>query len=171
MSREPTLSRINEVELAQPLCTALQVGLVRILTGWGIEPQSVVGHSSGEIAAAYAAGAISANSAIIIAYYRGKLARVQEGLGAMAAVGLSRLEITPHLQEGVVVACENSPQNVTLSGDKDVMDQVLKNITAENPDTFHRRLPIRIAYHSRKFALILEFIVFLSLIRFSSSYE
>ncbi|KAJ5109662.1 hypothetical protein N7532_002307 [Penicillium argentinense] len=144
----PESSRINEAELAQPLCTALQVGLVNILREWGIEPHAVVGHSSGEIAAAYAAGAITAQCAIIIAYYRGRLAKSQEGTGAMAAVAMSREDAVPFLKDGVVLACENSPRSVTLSGDKDVLDEVLESIKDQNPDTFTRRLRVSIAYHS-----------------------
>ncbi|XHG07169.1 hypothetical protein AWENTII_010330 [Aspergillus wentii] len=150
LARDDGLSRVNEVELAQPLCTALQLGLVQVFVHWGIQPEAVVGHSSGEIAAAYAAGAITLKSAIIVAYYRGKLAKLQEGSGAMAAIGLSREAVMPFLieTEGVVVACENSPQNVTLSGDKEKMEQVLEKIKASLPETFCRRLRVRIAYHS-----------------------
>ncbi|KAL5046523.1 hypothetical protein BDW71DRAFT_214582, partial [Aspergillus fruticulosus] len=141
-------SRINEAELSQPLCTALQIVLVNILSAWGITPSSVVGHSSGEIAAAYASGAITAKSAIIIAYYRGKLAKQVEGKGAMAAVGLSRDQVAPYLEDGVVIACENSPQSVTLSGDSAVVEEVAEAITKDHPDIFCRRLRVSTAYHS-----------------------
>lgn len=117
---------------------------------WGIRPSSVVGHSSGEIAAAYAAGAITAQSAIIIAYYRGLAAKRQDGSGAMAAVGLSPEDVKPYLQDGVVVACHNSPSSVTLSGDPLVMDIVVNQIKSELPDVLCRRLKVSIAYHSRK---------------------
>lgn len=141
-------SRIHDPEFSQTLCTALQVGLVAMLAAWNIQPGSVIGHSSGEIAAAYAAGAISAQSAIAIAYYRGKFARSQEGRGAMMVVGLGRQAVTPYLIDGVVLACENSPENVTLSGDKEALDKVLDTIKAEKPDALCRMLPLKIAYHS-----------------------
>jgi acyl transferase domain-containing protein len=144
-------SRINEAELSQPLCTALQIVLVNILSAWGITPSSVVGHSSGEIAAAYASGAISARSAIIIAYYRGKLAKELEGKGAMAAVGLSKDLVAPFLEESVVIACENSPQSVTLSGDSTAVDIVVDAIKRDRPDILCRRLPVSTAYHSSMF--------------------
>lgn len=141
---------VNEAEFSQPLCTALQIALVNVLYGWGIKPSSVVGHSSGEIAAAYAAGAITARSAIIIAYYRGKLAKEQEGKGAMAAVGLGRDEVTSYLEDGAVIACENSPQSVTLSGDKAKIDSIMRRIKTDSPDVLCRRVRVSIAYHSRK---------------------
>ncbi|KAI1830558.1 hypothetical protein DTO006G1_5449 [Penicillium roqueforti] len=148
LSQESSISRVHEAEFSQPLCVALQIGLVNILRGWGIEPSRVVGHSSGEIVAAYAARAISMRSAIVIAYYRGKVAKPLEGLGAMVAVGLSPDEVALYLTPGVVVACHNSPHSVTLSGDKDSVDDVTKDIKTANSDTLCRRLTVKIAYHS-----------------------
>lgn len=83
-------SRLNEAEFAQPLCTAIQVALVNFLERMGVVPSAVVGHSSGEIAAAYASGAITADEAITIAYYRGRCALRSTRTGAMAAVGMGR---------------------------------------------------------------------------------
>ncbi|KAL3251548.1 hypothetical protein ABHI18_010586, partial [Aspergillus niger] len=148
LSKEGRESRVNTAEFSQPLCTALQIALIDVLHSWGIRPSSVVGHSSGEIAAAYAAGAITAQSAIIIAYYRGLAAKRQDGTGAMAAVGLSPEDVRPYLQDGVVVACHNSPSSVTLSGDPASMDNVVNRIKSELPDVLCRRLKVSIAYHS-----------------------
>jgi len=64
-------SRLSQSRFSQPLCAALQLGIVDLLTAWGIEASAVVGHSSGEIVAAYAAGSISFENSIICAYYRG----------------------------------------------------------------------------------------------------
>lgn len=100
--------------------------------------------------AAYAARAISMSTAIIIAYYRGKVAKPLEGSGAMVAVGLTPDEVVPYLTPGVVVACHNSPHSVTLSGDKDSIDCAIKDIKAANSDTLCRRLTVKIAYHSGK---------------------
>ncbi|PWY71104.1 putative polyketide synthase [Aspergillus sclerotioniger CBS 115572] len=141
-------SRVNEAEFCQPLCTAVQVGLVNLLASWGVKPEAVVGHSSGEIAAAYAAGALSESSAIILAYYRGKLAKSQTGLGEMASVGLSSDDVAPYLIDGVVIACKNSPTSVTLSGETSKIDLIVKMIRDELPDTFCKRLGLGVAYHS-----------------------
>lgn len=143
-------SRVNKAEFSQPLCTALQIGLVNLLKNWGVEPFSVVGHSSGEIAAAYAAGAITARSAIIIAYYRGKICRDEEGKGAMVAVGLNRDDVARFLDNSIAVACENSPQSVTLSGDKEGIERAIQKIKADLPDVLCRRLRVNIGYHSCK---------------------
>ncbi|KAI2931662.1 hypothetical protein CBS147321_10186 [Aspergillus niger] len=142
-------SRVNKAEFSQPLSTALQIALIDILHGLGIKPSAVVGHSSGEIAAAYAAGAITARAAIIIAYYRGLVVKRREnGRGAMFAIGLSPEEVLPYLQDGVAVACHNSPRSVTLSGDSDVLDRVIGQIVSDVPDVLCKRLKASIAYHS-----------------------
>ncbi|OQE07131.1 hypothetical protein PENVUL_c015G06149 [Penicillium vulpinum] len=148
LRQESSTARVHEAEFSQPLCVALQIGLVNILNGWGIEPSTVVGHSSGEIVAAYAARAISMRTAIVLAYYRGKVAQPLEGLGAMVAVGLAPDEVTQYLTPGVVVACHNSPHSLTLSGDNDSVDRAIKSIKAANSDTLCRRLTVKIAYHS-----------------------
>ena len=141
-------SRVNEACLSQPLCTALQIVLVRLMRSWGVHPSSVVGHSSGEIAAAYAAGAITAKAAILLAYYRGLVVSQLSTCGGMAAIGMSEPEARLYLQDGVDIACVNSPKSVTLSGDRDVLEVVLESIRRCRPDTFCRKLPVKVAYHS-----------------------
>ncbi|PKY03066.1 hypothetical protein P168DRAFT_282840 [Aspergillus campestris IBT 28561] len=141
-------SRVNEAYLSQPLCTALQIVLVRLMRSWGVRPSSVLGHSSGEIVAAYAAGAITAKAAILLAYYRGVVATQLNTCGGMAAVGMGEPEARPYLQDGVEVACVNSPKSVTLSGDRDALGAVLESIRRCRPDVFCRRLPVNVAYHS-----------------------
>ena len=105
---------------SQPVCTAVQIGLVDLLRSWNIRPASVLGHSPGEIAAAYAAGHLSRAQAIIAAYYRDSTAKTLKTAGAMAAVGLSSdaADVTirdAKLQGQIRVACINSPESVTLS--------------------------------------------------------
>lgn len=132
---DPKTSRVNEAEFSQPLCTAVQIAIVRLLEVWGIKPVVTVGHSSGEIAAAFAAGLISATEAIIAAYYRGKVVSGVTTNGAMLAVGLGAEAATPFL-EGlngqIVIACHNSPVSVTLSGDADALEIFKGKLDAEN---------------------------------------
>ncbi|KAE8422418.1 putative polyketide synthase [Aspergillus pseudocaelatus] len=149
-----TASRVNEAEFCQPLCTAVQIGLVNLLAAWDIRPTYVVGHSSGEIAAAYAAGAISARSAIILAYYRGKLAQAQKGTGEMASIGLGSENVSPYLVDGVVIACKNSPQSVTISGEESKIDHIVRHIRNDHPDMFCRKLQLGMAYHSHHMAAV-----------------
>ncbi|KAK6950125.1 hypothetical protein Daesc_008451 [Daldinia eschscholtzii] len=144
----PEKSRIHRAELAQPLSTAVQIALIRSLRRVGIKPAAVVGHSSGEIAAAYASGAISLEEALVSAYYRGYVTRDQTLIGGMAAVGLGVAEVSKYVTEGVVIACDNSPSSVTLSGDVEALADVLDAIRADKPDVLARKLKVDMAYHS-----------------------
>lgn len=121
---------------------------MNLLKSWGVRPSAVAGHSSGEIGAAYATGAITLDMAIAIAYYRGQVTQKHGRVGGMAAVGLERSDAAEYLEAGVVIACENSPKNVTLSGDIDRLDTVIARIKADLPDCFARRLRVERAYHS-----------------------
>ncbi|KAL9027875.1 MAG: hypothetical protein Q9196_003666 [Gyalolechia fulgens] len=118
-------SRVNEPEFSQPLCTALQIGLVDLLSSWNVKPVATVGHSSGEIAAAYAAGVHTAEEAIIMAYYRGKVLATHTTPGRMLAVGLGPQQVSQYLEnKNVVIAAVNSPSSVTLSGDEDAVEEL-----------------------------------------------
>ena len=141
-------SRIDSAELAQPLCAAIQIALVDTFASLGVQPSAVVGHSSGEIAAAYAAGALTAEEAIKNALYRGALTNGQKRTGAMAAVGMSWEQTEIYLQPNTSIACDNSPSSVTISGDRTAVETVIKNIRNQEPGTLTRKLRIDKAYHS-----------------------
>ncbi|KAI0184184.1 putative hybrid NRPS/PKS enzyme [Xylaria flabelliformis] len=151
----PGRSRLTQAALSQPLCTAVQVGLVELLKRAGILFDTVVGHSSGEISAAYAIGLISASDAVRIAYYRGvhsKLAGGKDGQkGAMIAVGFGFKEAVEFcsaapFQGRLKVAASNSGNSVTLSGDNDAVEEAKK--TFDERGLFNRKLFVDTAYHS-----------------------
>lgn len=148
-------SRVNEAAISQPLCTAIQVVLVDLLRGAGLQFAAVVGHSSGEIAAAYAAGYLSAIDAIRIAYYRGYHLHSAQGpkgeKGAMMAVGASFEDAQefcdlPAFKGRVSIAASNSSASVTLAGDSDAIERA-KDIF-EDEKKFVRLLKVDKAYHS-----------------------
>ncbi|KAF5551122.1 polyketide synthase [Fusarium phyllophilum] len=142
-------SRIYEAEFSQPLCTALQIALIDTFASVGVRPDAVVGHSSGEIAAAYAAGALTAREAIIIAFFRGSTTAEQKNLkGGMAAVGLGWADAEKHLKPGVVIACDNSPTNVTISGDIEPLQAVVAEVKEAHPGIPATTLKVDKAYHS-----------------------
>ncbi|KAI0429154.1 hypothetical protein F5Y09DRAFT_268995 [Xylaria sp. FL1042] len=141
-------SRVHEAEISQPLCTALQLALVDTLAAIGIKPAAVVGHSSGEMAAAYAAGGLTAAEAITVAYYRGLKAKASTRRGGMAAIGLGYAEAQEHLIPGVTIACDNSPSSVTLSGDADKLEEVVADIKASRQNVLATTLKVEKAYHS-----------------------
>ena len=148
-------SRVSEAALSQPLCTAIQVALVDLLRTAGISFHKVVGHSSGEIAATYAAGIISSADAIRIAYYRGlhslRAAGQSGQKGSMMAAGLSFNEgqeicHRPQFAGRVAVAANNAPTSVTLSGDADAINEI--KLLLETEQKFARLLQVDKAYHS-----------------------
>ena len=149
-------SRLDEAAIAQPLCTAVQILLVDLLGAANIQLRAVVGHSSGEIGAAYAAGFLSAADAMRVSYYRGlcaKLARSPSGgKGAMMAVGTSfedakRLCELEQFAGRIQVAARNSSDSITLSGDEEAIEEAVSVLKDEGK--FARRLRVDTAYHSR----------------------
>jgi acyl transferase domain-containing protein len=124
------------------------------LGSWGTTPSRVTGHSSGEIAAAYCAGKLSREAAWKAAYYRGYVSSKQLSKnGAMVAVGLDSLRLLPYIENvhanysgELTIACYNSPQNQTVSGDEAMID-VLKELL-DAGGVFARKLNVKNAYHS-----------------------
>lgn len=129
-----------------------------LLCSFGVSPAAVVGHSSGEIAAAYTIGALSRRSACKVVYFRaqlaGKLAATTATTGAMMSANLVESEIPSLLEKlglangdcAVHVACVNSPTNVTLSGSVDSI-RILQ-IYLDKQDIFAKTVPTGVAYHS-----------------------
>jgi acyl transferase domain-containing protein len=141
--------RMNEAMVAQPMCTAVQIALVDLFSQWKIKPLVSIGHSSGEIGAAYAAGLISAPEAIVAAYCRGAAVHAHSGEGSMLAVGLGVDEVSPLLPADpteVCIACQNSSQSVTLSGRSTTIAELRDSLSAKG--IFARELETGRAYHS-----------------------
>ncbi|KAL7940024.1 polyketide synthase [Trichoderma barbatum] len=145
-------SRVLKAEFGHPLSIAVQIGLIDILRAYGVKPDFVVGHSSGEMAAAYASGAISATAAMAAATFRGTTSTDEQSAakprGAMAAIGLGAREVEPYMEPGVVVACENSQCSVTVSGDTDQVAKIVENVKANCPNVLARFLKVEKAFHS-----------------------
>ncbi|KAG5788560.1 hypothetical protein H9Q69_012375 [Fusarium xylarioides] len=134
---------INMPQYSQPLATAVQIALVDLLTSFGITPKVVIGHSSGEIAAAWAVSRVHLQA--------GKL-RDANALspGAMLSINLAPHHVSEYLEKtGVTtvnVACINSPLNVTLSGPEEAIDTIKSQ--ADQGGIFAQKLKTGVAYHS-----------------------
>ena len=156
IQRNGQFSLLDQPELSQPVCTALQIALLDLFSDWNLRPSVVVGHSSGEIAAAYATGAISRESAWKIAYYRGNVAswlsNSSQKRQGMLAVALSQAEVTKYLESSafktsfLAVACINSPKSVTVAGNSAALDALKAQLDQES--VFARRLKVNVAYHT-----------------------
>lgn len=146
----PAQSRLDDTEIAQPAIFALQVALVALCRSWGIEPEAVVGHSVGEVAAAYVAGVFTMPEAVRIIFHRGRLMQPATGLGKMAVIGLSQAEtealLVDHSSSQLSVAAVNSPTATVLSGDVAGLREVLQTVEARG--VFNRMLPGNYAFHS-----------------------
>ncbi|KAK3174022.1 putative PKS/NRPS-like protein biosynthetic cluster [Lepraria neglecta] len=147
-------SRIHQSDIAQPSSTALQIALIALLASFGVRPATVIGHSSGEIAAAYAAGAISHRTALKVSFCRSLLSTVCKqkisSKGAMLSVGLGESQVSPLLLEtrkGVVsLACVNSSSSTTVSGDEPAIVELQERL--DDSGIFNRKLKVDTAYHS-----------------------
>lgn len=153
-------SRISESEVSQPATTALQVALVDLLAALSIKPKYVVGHSSGEIAAAYASGFITRETAWEAAYHRGAAAaslalKAPTLRGSMLAVGMSVEDATTYIEpvsSFVQVACINSPRSITLSGRAEEISCIANELREKG--VFSKLLPVGTAYHSKHMKLV-----------------
>lgn len=154
LMRDKKTTRVHEIRLSQPVNVALQLCLVDLLRSWDIAPSAVTSHSSGEIAAAYAVGVLSFKEALGVVYYRGELAQKHQDRlsleGGMLAAGLSAEKAEEYLKDtpggSVIVACHNSPDSVTLSGDMPAIEEVTSRL--EKNEIFARKLNVPLAYHS-----------------------
>lgn len=155
---EGDASHVNDAQYSQPLVCAVQLLLLELLHLSGVSFSSVVGHSSGEIAAAFAAGLISASQAIRIAYLRGLMSQLASSpdkstgsAGSMLAVGTSYEDAKAlcdlEMFHGrICVAAINSAESVTISGDKESIQQA--KLVFGDEGKFNRILKVDKAYHS-----------------------
>ncbi|KAK1777236.1 acyl transferase domain-containing protein [Copromyces sp. CBS 386.78] len=165
LTRDKETTKVGQAHVSQPICSAVQLALVDLLDSFGVKPGAVTGHSSGEIGAAYAAGALSFEGAMEAAYYRGQmiveLKKAHPELkGSMLAVGAGAADCEPLLQQintsesKAVVACENSPSSTTISGDEAAIGRVAELF--QKKGTFNRKLFVDVAYHSPHMAMIAD---------------
>ncbi|KAG9239274.1 hypothetical protein BJ875DRAFT_525239 [Amylocarpus encephaloides] len=143
-------SSVYRAAMSQPLVTAIQVALVDLLVSWNIKPVISIGHSSGQIAATYASGFISAAEAIVVAYARGRAVSRNTMKGTMIAVGAGNDLLDPLLTDlkSLTIACYNSPESLTISGDPDDVESLKKILDSQS--VFARVLQTDgNAYHSQ----------------------
>ena len=141
-------SRIAEPRIAHVANFALQVALAALWRSWGIVPEAVVGHSSGEMAAACVAGALDLPDGVRLAFHRGRLQQRAAGTGGMLAAGISRqaaMELIDGHERQVSLAAVNSPTSVTLSGDLHALAEIAAALAKE--ERFHRQLSVSVPYH------------------------
>ncbi|MEV4316929.1 SDR family NAD(P)-dependent oxidoreductase [Actinocrispum sp. NPDC049592] len=135
---------LERVDIVQPALFAMMVSLAAVWRSYGLEPAAVVGHSQGEIAAAYVAGALSLDDAVRVVTLRSKAIKVIAGKGGMMSVSLPAAEVP--LKDGISIAAINGPTTTVVSGNPEVLQQLkaecdVKEIRA-------RIIPVDYASHS-----------------------
>ncbi|NTV94311.1 MAG: acyltransferase domain-containing protein, partial [Thiobacillus sp.] len=148
---EPGASRLHLTEVAQPALFAVQVGVTRMLRARGLEAEAALGHSVGEVAAAWAMAALSLEQAVQVIHERSAAQAETQGAGRMAAVGLAAAEAEHAIAEAgltaeLAFAAYNSPGAVTLSGSLAALESLQAKLAPRG--VFFRLLDLDYAFHS-----------------------
>ncbi len=150
MQKTEEESKISETQIAQPANFVLQVGLFELWRSKGFEPAAIVGHSVGDVSAAYTSGVLCLEDALAVSFHRSRLQKKLSGRGKMLAAGLSCHDaqelLTQYDEDKVSFAAINSPSSVTLSGDSDILENIAAEL--ESKEIFNRFLRVELAYHS-----------------------
>ncbi|WP_345326201.1 thioester reductase domain-containing protein [Novipirellula rosea] len=144
-------SNIQQTRVAQPAIFAIQVALVRLWASWGVHPSSVVGHSVGEVAAAWCAGIYSLHDAVRLIYHRSRLQNETGGAGGMLVAGVSVNEANEFIgadADRVQITAENSPSLVTIGGDIEPLEAI--GASLEKRGHFVRWLGLNYAFHTHQ---------------------
>src|SRR6185312_11714920 len=142
-------SRLNQTEFAQPALFALQVALCALWRSWGVEPEAVVGHSAGEVAAAYVSGALSLDQGVQLICTRAQVMKKISLDGAMASLAISDQDaekLCRRIGDRVSVAAYNGPRLTLVSGDATAVDEVMRYCRARRIS--RKLLPGNYAFHS-----------------------
>ncbi len=151
LAADEAKSRMEDTAVAQACLCAIQVGLTEVWKSWGVVPAAVVGHSVGELAAAYVAGALGFDDLVRLAFHRGRILATTQGQGKMAAVRLGADEVAALLRERgyrLSIAAENGRTNTVLSGEESVLTECCRELEARGVRT--HVLFGRHAFHSHQ---------------------
>ena len=149
LAADANRSRLDQTEFAQPVLFTLQVGLAALWASWGVTPSAVVGHSVGEVAAAYVAGALSLADAIRVVVHRARIMQQATGRGKMAVVELPVREIeraVAAFNGRISIAAVNAPSSTVVSGEPAAIDELVRSLNEQQ--VLVRPIPVNYAFHS-----------------------
>lgn len=155
MLRPEASSRIGETHIAQPAIFMVQICLAEFFAHYGVIPGAIIGHSVGEVAAAYVSGALGLEDAVEVIYHRSRLQATRAGYGTMLAVGLGEEALTQRLKDngkGVHIAAVNAGHSCTLVGPRAALEVIEAECVREG--VFARFLKADVPYHSPEMAAI-----------------
>ena len=141
----PDPALLERVDVVQPVLFAVMTGLAALWADRGAAPDAVVGHSQGEIAAAYTAGALTLEDAAKVVILRAQAITALAGTGAMASVPLPEAEVRPLLDEDTHIAAVNGPSSTVVSGTPEAVDALVAAFQAK--DVRARKIPVDYASH------------------------
>ena len=147
--RPITKNRFEEIDIVQPILVAIYVGISRIWEARGVKANGVVGHSMGEVGAAYLSGALSIEDAARVICVRSQVLKKIAGKGAMAVIGLPVSEVQnliTNKEDLVSIAVNNSPNSTVISGHPETIDEILKLL--DKQDIFCKKIQVNVASHS-----------------------
>ncbi len=149
MNKDEATTRVHDTRIAQPAIMAIQIALVELWKKHGITPQGVVGHSIGEVAAAYTAGALTLEQAVQVIFHRSRGQHAATGKGKMLAVSVPLEEgraLIKGVEDVVSIGAVNGPGMVVLSGDEAPLQKISAQL--EEKDIFNKFLRVTVPFHS-----------------------
>jgi acyl transferase domain-containing protein/NADPH:quinone reductase-like Zn-dependent oxidoreductase/acyl carrier protein len=155
LRQEPGAASLERVDVVQPVLWAMMVSLTAVWRSLGVQPDAVIGHSQGEIAAAYVAGILSLEDAAKVVALRSRVIIKLSGGGAMAAVSLAAAELQRRLEpfeQRVSLAVDNGPASTVASGEPAAIDALIQALTADG--VFARRVNVDYASHCAQIEVI-----------------
>jgi len=150
--QEAATRKLNEMSIFQPALFVIEYALARLWMSWGVEPQMMIGHSTGEYAAACLAGVFTLEETLVLLAARGRLMQ-QMPAGAMLAVPLSEQEVQTFLDGELSLAAVNSPALCVLAGATEAVARLEEELQGRGLDC--RRLQTAQAAHSKMMEPIL----------------
>ncbi len=147
----PETSRLKEIDVVQPILFAMAVAITEVWKELGVKPDVVVGHSQGEVAAAYVSGILTLEDAVKVVCSRSRIVKQITGLGLMAMLELNLEQTQAKLsnisyQTKISIAASNSPNHTIISGQTQAIEQLLAEL--ENDKIFARKIQVDYASHS-----------------------
>ncbi len=146
-------SNIHDAAITPAVMFAFQSGLAELWRARGVRPDIVLGHSFGEVTAAFLAGGIGKATVAGLVTHRGLIRSRVNRVGTMAAIGLGAKTIAPLLPPdgSIEIGGYNSPHMVTLTGDEKAIDALIQKLNNDDPTILTRKLALDFAYHSSWF--------------------